>query len=246
MLLTGNRIWKQRLVDIGVVTADEALQYGMSGVMLRGSGIPWDLRKDQPYDAYDKVEFDVPVGTKGDCYDRYLCRCEEMRQSLRIINQCLNDMPDGEVRVDDAKISPPRREEMKDSMEALIHHFKLYTEGYSVPPGTTYTAVEAPKGEFGVYLVSDGTQKPYRCKIRAPGFAHLVSVRVSATLSLSLPPFRPALAPPSLLLPPFPLPAYQSPCRLPCPRCTAPPLIRLSPWRAPTPPPQPRRLPSTL
>jgi len=176
VLLTGNRIWKQRLVDIGTVTADEALDYGMSGVMLRGSGVPWDLRKDQPYDAYDRVEFDVPVGTKGDCYDRYLCRCEEMRQSLRIINQCLNDMPEGEVRVDDAKITPPRREEMKDSMEALIHHFKLYTEGYSVPAGTTYTAVEAPKGEFGVYLVSDGSQKPYRCKIKAPGFSHLAAL----------------------------------------------------------------------
>jgi NADH dehydrogenase (ubiquinone) Fe-S protein 2 len=175
-LLTGNRIWKQRLVDIGVVSADQAFDWGFTGVMLRGSGVPWDLRKSQPYDAYDLVEFDIPVGTRGDCYDRYLCRVEEMRQSLRIIEQCLNDMPDGEVRIDDGKVAPPRRAEMKESMEALIHHFKLYTEGYSVPAGSTYTSVEAPKGEFGVYLVSDGTNKPYRCKIRAPGFAHLAGL----------------------------------------------------------------------
>eukprot|EP00054_Salpingoeca_dolichothecata_P000336 m.16590 g.16590 ORF g.16590 m.16590 type:complete len:468 (-) comp10605_c0_seq1:64-1467(-) len=175
-LLTGNRIWKQRLVDVGVVTAEEAMDWGFSGVMVRGSGIEWDLRKTQPYDAYDKVEFDVPIGSKGDCYDRYVIRVEEMRQSLRIIHQCLNQMPDGEVRVDDAKISPPKRSEMKESMEALIHHFKLYTEGYNVPPGATYTAVEAPKGEFGVYLVADGTNMPYRCKIRAPGFAHLAGL----------------------------------------------------------------------
>uniref|UniRef100_A0A8C8BDX2 NADH dehydrogenase [ubiquinone] iron-sulfur protein 2, mitochondrial n=1 Tax=Otus sunia TaxID=257818 RepID=A0A8C8BDX2_9STRI len=145
-----------------------------SGVMLRGSGIHWDLRKTQPYDVYDQVEFDVPIGTHGDCYDRYLCRVEEMRQSLRIILQCLNKMPEGEIKVDDAKISPPKRAEMKSSMESLIHHFKLYTEGYQVPPGATYTAIEAPKGEFGVYLVSDGSSRPYRCKIKAPGFAHLV------------------------------------------------------------------------
>jgi len=175
-LLTGNRIWKQRLVDIGVVSAEQAENYGFSGVMLRGSGIEWDLRKTQPYDAYSGMEFDVPVGTRGDCYDRYLIRIEEMRQSLRIIEQCLNEMPEGEVRVDDAKISPPKRAEMKDSMESLIHHFKLYTEGYSVPAGSTYSAVEAPKGEFGVYLISDGTNKPYRCKIRAPGFAHLAAL----------------------------------------------------------------------
>jgi NADH dehydrogenase (ubiquinone) Fe-S protein 2 len=175
-LLTGNRIWKQRLVDIGVVTADEALNWGFSGVMLRGSGVPWDLRKTQPYDAYDQVDFDVPVGTRGDCYDRYLIRIEEMRQSLRIVEQCLNQMPDGDVRVDDAKVSPPRRAEMKDSMESLIHHFKLYTEGYAVPAGSAYRAVEAPKGEFGIYMVSDGTSKPYRCKIRAPGFAHLAGL----------------------------------------------------------------------
>jgi len=175
-MLTHNRIWKQRLVDIAVVDADMALQYGMSGVMLRGSGFKWDIRKSQPYDAYDQVEFDVPIGKNGDCYDRYLCRMEEMRQSVRIIEQCLNKMPPGEIKVDDAKISPPRRGEMKESMEALIHHFKLYTEGYTVPPGETYTAIEAPKGEMGVYLVSDGSNKPYRCKIRAPGFYHLATM----------------------------------------------------------------------
>nr|AGH24292.1 NADH dehydrogenase subunit 7 [Reclinomonas americana ATCC 50633]AGH24426.1 NADH dehydrogenase subunit 7 [Reclinomonas americana ATCC 50284] len=172
-VLSSNRIWKQRLVDIGTVTADEALDWGFSGVMLRGSGIAWDLRKTQPYDVYDELEFDVPVGTKGDCYDRYLIRMEEMRQSLRLVMQCLNKMPTGIIKVDDKKISPPSRVDMKDSMESLIHHFKLYTEGYSVPIGETYTAVEAPKGEFGVYLVSDGTSRPYRCKIKAPGFSHL-------------------------------------------------------------------------
>jgi NADH dehydrogenase (ubiquinone) Fe-S protein 2 len=180
-LLTNNRIWKQRLVDIGVVSAEKAQNYGFSGVMLRGSGVNWDLRKVAPYDAYDKVEFSVPVGSNGDSYDRYLIRCEEMRQSVNIINQCLNQMPDGEVRIDDAKISPPKRSEMKDSMEALIHHFKLYTEGYSVPPGSTYTAIEAPKGEFGVYLVSDGSSRPYRCKIKAPGFAHLAALDTMAS-----------------------------------------------------------------
>jgi len=173
-LLTHNRIWKQRLVDIGIVTVQDAMDMGFSGVMLRGSGIKWDLRKVQPYDAYDQVDFDVPIGRHGDCYDRYLCRVEEMRQSLRIIHQCLNKMPEGEVRVDDAKIMPPKRGEMKSSMEALIHHFKLFTEGFQVPPGATYTVIEAPKGEFGVYLVSDGTSRPYRCRIRAPGFFHLV------------------------------------------------------------------------
>ncbi|XP_027047723.1 NADH-ubiquinone oxidoreductase 49 kDa subunit-like [Pocillopora damicornis] len=180
-MLTNNRIWKQRTVDIGVVTVEDALNWGFSGVMLRGSGIKWDLRKSQPYDAYDKVEFDVPIGKNGDCYDRYLIRVEEMRQSLRIIEQCLNKMPAGEIKVDDAKISPPKRAEMKESMEALIHHFKLYTEGYQVPPGTTYTAIEAPKGEFGVYLVSDGTSRPYRCKIKAPGFAHLAGLEMMST-----------------------------------------------------------------
>ncbi|CAG8456830.1 1642_t:CDS:2 [Paraglomus brasilianum] len=172
-LLTANRIWKERTIDVGVVTAQQALNYSFSGVMLRGSGIKWDLRKMQPYDAYDQVEFDVPIGTKGDCYDRYLCRMEEMRQSLRIVHQCLNKMPSGAIKVDDWKITPPNRASMKENMEALIHHFKLYSEGFSVPPGETYTAIEAPKGEFGVYLVSDGTNRPYRCKIRAPGFPHL-------------------------------------------------------------------------
>ncbi|XP_065370710.1 NADH-ubiquinone oxidoreductase 49 kDa subunit-like [Calliphora vicina] len=175
-VLTTNRIWVQRTADIGVVSAEEALNYGFSGVMLRGSGIKWDLRKQQPYDAYDLVEFDVPIGTKGDCYDRYLCRVEEMRQSLRIIDQCLNQMPSGEIKTDDAKVTPPSRSEMKTSMEALIHHFKLFTQGYQVPPGATYTAIEAPKGEFGVYLVSDGSSRPYRCKIKAPGFAHLAAL----------------------------------------------------------------------
>uniref|UniRef100_A0A8D0AC33 NADH dehydrogenase [ubiquinone] iron-sulfur protein 2, mitochondrial n=1 Tax=Sander lucioperca TaxID=283035 RepID=A0A8D0AC33_SANLU len=144
-MLTNNRIWKNRTVDIGVISAEDALNYGFSGVMLRGSGIKWDLRKSQPYDKYDEVEFDIPIGSKGDCYDRYLCRVEEMRQSLRIMHQALNKMPEGEIKVDDAKIAPPKRSEMKTSMESLIHHFKLYTEGYQVPPGSTYTAVEAPK-----------------------------------------------------------------------------------------------------
>ncbi len=172
-LLTENRIFRQRTVDVGIVTKDEAMDWGFSGPMLRGSGVPWDLRKSQPYDVYSRVDFDIPVGKNGDCFDRYLVRVEEMRQSLRIMKQCVDDMPGGPVRTTDNKISPPRRGEMKQSMEALIHHFKLYTEGYHVPAGETYTAVEAPKGEFGVYLVADGTNKPYRCKIRAPGFAFL-------------------------------------------------------------------------
>ncbi|CAH1996539.1 unnamed protein product [Acanthoscelides obtectus] len=175
-LLTNNRIWVQRTTDIGIISAEDALNYGFSGVMLRGSGIKWDLRKTQPYDSYELFEFDVPIGTKGDCYDRYLCRLEEMRQSLRIIDQCLNKMPPGEIKTDDAKLTTPSRHEMKTSMEALIHHFKLFTQGYQVPPGSTYTAIEAPKGEFGVYLVSDGSSKPYRCKIKAPGFAHLAGL----------------------------------------------------------------------
>ena len=172
-LLSENRIFKQRLVDIGTVSADDALDWGFSGPMLRSSGIPWDLRKSQPYMAYDKVDFDIPIGKNGDCYDRYLVRMEEMRQSLRIIKQCLNDMPGGAYVSDDRKIVPPRRDDMKHSMEALIHHFKLYTEGFRVPEGEVYAAVEAPKGEFAVYLVSDGSNRPYRCKIRAPGFVHL-------------------------------------------------------------------------
>ncbi|ESO99890.1 hypothetical protein LOTGIDRAFT_213061 [Lottia gigantea] len=175
-LLTNNDIWRMRTIDVGIVTAEDAMNLGFSGVMLRGSGIKWDLRKTQPYDAYDRVDFDIPIGTNGDCYDRYLIRMEEMRQSLRIIHQCLNDMPEGEIKVDDHKVVPPKRAEMKESMEALIHHFKLYSEGYNVPPGSTYAAVEAPKGEFGVYLVSDGTNRPYRCKIKAPGFAHLAAL----------------------------------------------------------------------
>lgn len=172
-MLTNNRIWKQRLVDIGIVSADQAMDWGFSGVMLRGSGVAWDLRKTQPYDVYNQMVFDVPVGTRGDCYDRYLIRVEEMRQSIRIIMQTLNKMPQGMIKTDDKKITPPSRVQMKQSMESLIHHFKLYTEGFSVPSGETYTAIEAPKGEFGVYLVSNGTNRPYRCKIRAPGFAHL-------------------------------------------------------------------------
>lgn len=172
-LLTDNRIWKERTTNIATISTEDALDWGMSGVMLRGSGIQWDLRKNQPYEVYDKLDFDVPYGKNGDCYDRYLIRIEEMRQSIKIIEQCLNQMPTGEIKVDDHKIVPPKRSEMKNSMEALIHHFKLFTEGYCVPPGATYTAVEAPKGEFGVYLVSDGSSRPYRCKIKAPGFAHL-------------------------------------------------------------------------
>lgn len=172
-MLTNNRIWKQRLVDIGIVTADQALDWGFSGVMIRGSGVFWDLRKTQPYDVYDNMIFDVPVGTRGDCYDRYLIRVEEMRQSIRIIMQCLNEIPNGIIKTDDRKISPPSRSQMKQSMESLIHHFKLYTGGFTVPASEIYVGVEAPKGEFGVYLVSNGTNRPYRCKIRAPGFAHL-------------------------------------------------------------------------
>jgi NADH dehydrogenase (ubiquinone) Fe-S protein 2 len=172
-LITNNRIWKQRLVDIGIVSAKQAQDWGFSGVMLRGSGVAWDLRKTQPYEIYSTLDFDVPVGTNGDCYDRYLIRIEEMRQSIKIIYQVLNSFPQGPIKINDNKITPPSRIEMKQSMEALIHHFKLYTEGFFVPSGETYTAVEAPKGEFGVYLVSNGKNRPYRCKIRAPGFSHL-------------------------------------------------------------------------
>jgi NADH-quinone oxidoreductase subunit D len=172
-LLTENRIWKQRTVDVGVVSREDALAWGFSGPMLRGSGVAWDIRKATPYEIYGELDFQIPVGKNGDCYDRYLVRMEEMRQSLRLIMQCLEKLAPGPVVVDDPKIAPPKRGQMKQSMEAMIHHFKLYTEGYHVPAGETYTAVEAPKGEFGVFLVSDGTNKPYRCKIRAPGFAHL-------------------------------------------------------------------------
>ncbi len=177
-LLTENRIWKQRTVNIGVVNADRALQLGFSGPMLRASGVEWDLRKKQPYAVYPEIDFDVPVGTNGDCYDRYLIRIEEMRQSARIVLQCvkwLRENP-GHVMLKNFKVVPPTREEMKDDMEALIHHFKLFTEGYCVPAGETYAAVEAPKGEFGCYLVSDGANKPFRCHLRAPGFAHLSSM----------------------------------------------------------------------
>ena len=172
-LLTGNRIFKQRTVDIGVVDREEAYSLGFTGPCLRASGVAWDLRKAQPYDVYDELDFDLPVGQTGDCYARYLVRVEEMRQSLRLIRQCIAAMPDGPVRTADRKVAPPPRRDMKRSMEALIHHFKLYTEGYRVPAGETYTAVEAPKGEFAVFLVSDGSNRPYRCKIRAPGFAFL-------------------------------------------------------------------------
>ena len=172
-LLTENRIFKQRTVNIGVVSKEQALDWGFSGPMLRASGVAWDLRKSQPYDVYAQMDFDVPVGKTGDCYARYLVRIEEMYQSLKIMQQCLREMPEGPIKSNDYKVSPPPRAEMKRSMEALIHHFKLFTEGYHVPAGETYLPTEAPKGEFGVYLVSDGSNKPYRCKIRAPGFAHL-------------------------------------------------------------------------
>ena len=176
-LLTENRIFKQRNVDIGVISLDDCFKWGFSGVMVRGSGAAWDLRKSQPYECYGEMDFDIPIGKNGDCYDRYLIRIEEMRQSVRIMRQCIEKLNTAEgrgpVAAADGKVVPPRRSDMKHSMEALIHHFKLYTEGYKVPPGEVYAAVEAPKGEFGVYLVSDGTNRPYRCKLRAPGFAHL-------------------------------------------------------------------------
>ncbi len=182
-LLTDNRIWKQRTVNIGVVSPERAMQLGFSGPMLRGSGIVWDLRKMQPYEVYDRMDFDIPVGVNGDCYDRYLVRVEEMRQSNRIIRQCVDWLRDnpGPVVLEDHKIIPPARIEMKDDMESLIHHFKLFTEGYCVPEGEAYAAIEHPKGEFGVYLVSDGANKPYRVKVRAPGFAHLASMNEMVT-----------------------------------------------------------------
>lgn len=175
-LLTNNRIFKQRTVDIGVVTREEAIDWAFTGPMLRGSGVAWDLRRNQPYECYSALDFDIPVGKTGDCYARYLIRMEEMRQSVKIMKQCLEKMPGGPVRVNDHKVTPPPRAEMKRSMEALIHHFKLFTEGFHVPAGEAYAAVEAPKGEFGVYLVADGSNKPYRCRIRAPGFAHLAGM----------------------------------------------------------------------
>ncbi len=175
-LLTHNRIFKQRTVDIGTVTREQALDWAFTGPMLRGSGVAWDLRRNQPYECYSALDFDIPVGKTGDCYARYLVRMEEMRQSVRIMKQCLEKMPSGPVKVNDHKVTPPPRAEMKRSMEALIHHFKLFTEGFHVPAGEAYVAVEAPKGEFGVYLVADGSNKPYRCRIRAPGFAHMAGM----------------------------------------------------------------------
>ena len=172
-LLTNSRIFKQRNVDIGIVSQEDVMNWSMSGVMARSAGLAWDLRRSQPYEAYSEMDFAVPIGKNGDCYDRYVMRMDEMRESVKIMRQCIANMPDGPVSSQDGKIVPPKRAEMKQSMEALIHHFKLYTEGYHVPEGEVYAAVEAPKGEFGVYLVGDGSNKPYRCKIRAPGFAHL-------------------------------------------------------------------------
>jgi len=172
-LLTENRIFKQRMVDIGVVSKQQALDWGFSGPMIRGSGIAWDLRKSQPYEIYGELDFDIPIGKNGDSYDRYLIRVQEMYESIKIIEQCLAKIPNGEVVTDDKRVAPPKREDMKNSMESLINHFKLYTEGYHVPAGEFYGCVEAPKGEFGVYLISDGSNKPHRCRVRAPGFAHL-------------------------------------------------------------------------
>jgi NADH dehydrogenase (ubiquinone) Fe-S protein 2 len=180
-MLTGNRIWKERLVDIGVVSAKNALQLGFSGVMLRGSGIPWDLRKTQPYEVYSDLNYFIPTGTNGDCFDRYLIRIEEMRQSLNIILQCIKNIPSGSIKSDNYKISTPQRLDLKNSMEAIIHHFKIFSEGFLINFGETYTSVEAPKGEFGVYLVCNNTEKPYRCKIKAPGFNHLQALNTMCT-----------------------------------------------------------------
>lgn len=175
-MLTGNRIWKERLVDIGVVSSKDAVDWGFSGVMLRGSGLPWDLRKSQPYEIYEELNFSIPVGSNGDCYDRYMIRIEEMRESLKIIEQTINLISEGPVKSSDYKFTAPSRVEMKNSMESVIHHFKFYTEGLVLPYGETYTATEAPKGEFGVYLLSDNTPNPFRCKIKAPGFGHLQAI----------------------------------------------------------------------
>ena len=172
-LVVSNDTGSAANVDIGIVSKQDALDYSFSGVMLRGSGVAWDLRRSQPYDCYNDLQFKIPVGKNGDCYDRYLCRIEEMRESVKIIKQCLKNLPKGPIKTDDGKISPPPKKEIKESMEALIHHFKLFTEGYRVEKDEIYTAVEAPKGEFGVYLIADGSSKPYKCKIRAPGFTHL-------------------------------------------------------------------------
>ena len=181
-LLTDNRIWKQRTVDIGVVSPDRAMQLGFTGPMLRGSGVEWDLRKKQPYEVYDKMDFDIPVGVNGDCYDRYLVRMEELRQSNKIIKQCIDWLRKnpGPVMLDDRKLAPPKREDMKGDMESLIHHFKLFTEGYTLPAGEAYAGIEHPKGEFGTYIISDGANKPYRLKIRAPGFPHLAAMNEMA------------------------------------------------------------------
>lgn len=179
-MLTGNRIWKERLVDIGIVSSKKAIDWGFSGVMLRGSGIPWDLRKTQPYEVYSKLDFSIPMGNSGDCYDRYLLRIEEMRQSLSIIHQCVKLLPSGFIKSTNFKVTPPSRSEMKTSMESVIHHFKFFSEGMVIPYGETYTATEAPKGEFGVYLISNNTEKPYRCKIKAPGFGHLQALNEMA------------------------------------------------------------------
>ena len=179
-LLTNNRIFKQRLVDIGIVSKEQALNWGFSGPMIRGSGIAWDLRKNQPYEIYSDIDFDIAIGKNGDSYDRYLIRVEEMRQSVKIIKQCIQKIPKGDIMTSDRKISPPNRSEMKNSMESMINHFKLYSEGYHVPAGEVYASVEAPKGEFGVYIISDGSNKPNRCRIRAPGFAHLQSLESMA------------------------------------------------------------------
>jgi len=175
-LLTENRIWKQRLVDVGIVSSQEAEKWGFSGVMIRGSGLKWDLRKSQPYDVYNLINFNIPTGTNGDCYDRYLIRITEMRESLSIIEQCLNKMKQGIVQTTDTKLVAPKRKDIKSSMESLTHHFKVFTQGFTVPNSETYTASEAPKGEFGVFMVSDGTNRPYRCKIKSPGFSHLQSL----------------------------------------------------------------------
>ena len=179
-LLTNNRIFKQRLVDIGIVSKEQALNWGFSGPMIRGSGIAWDLRKNQPYEIYSDIDFDIAIAKNGDSYDRYLIRVEEMRQSVKIIKQCIQKIPKGDIMTSDRKISPPNRSEMKNSMESMINHFKLYSEGYHVPAGEVYASVEAPKGEFGVYIISDGSNKPNRCRIRAPGFAHLQSLESMA------------------------------------------------------------------
>lgn len=179
-MLTGNRIWKERLVDIGVVSAQKAIDWGFSGVMLRGSGIPWDLRKNQPYEIYSQIDFNIPVGSCGDCYDRYLVRIEEMRQSLVIMEQAINFLQPGPIKINDYKVCAPSRLEMKNSMETVIHHFKFFTEGIVLPHGETYTATEAPKGEFGVYLISNNLDKPFRCKIKAPGFGHLQALNEMA------------------------------------------------------------------